>query len=55
MENQIVKDQEQIVFKNDYCIIIKTKDNKLIRKDLILKTQMYINSYFDENGNFIRV
>ena len=42
------------VFKNEFCEIKRTIENRLLRIDLILGTEMYISSYFDEEGNLIK-
>jgi hypothetical protein len=42
------------VFKNEFCEIKRTIENRLLRIDLILGTEMYISSYFDEAGNLIK-
>lgn len=42
------------LLKNEFCEIKRTIENKLLRIDLILNTEMYIPYYIDENENLIR-
>jgi len=42
------------LLKNEFCEIKRTIENKLLRVDLILKTEMYIPYYIDENENIIK-
>ena len=42
------------LFKNEFCEIKRTIENRLLRVDLILNTEMYIPYYIDENENIIK-
>lgn len=42
------------LLKNKFCEIKRTIENKLLRVDLILNTEMHIPYYFDENENLIK-
>jgi len=42
------------LFKNEFCEIKRTIENKLLRVDLILNTEMYIPYYIDNDGNLIK-
>jgi hypothetical protein len=42
------------LLKNEFCEIKRTIENKLLRIDLILNTEMYIPYYVDENENLIK-
>ena len=42
------------LFKNEFCEIKRTIENKLLRVDLILNTEMYIPYYIDKNENLIK-
>ncbi len=42
------------LLKNEFCEIKRTIENKLLRIDLILNTEMCIPYYIDENENLIR-
>ena len=42
------------LLKNEFCEIKRTIENKLLRVDLILNTEMYIPYYIDENENIIK-
>lgn len=42
------------LFKNEFCEIKRTIENRLLRIDLILKTENYIPYYIDENENIIK-
>ncbi len=39
---------------NEFCEIKRTIENRLLRIDLILNTEMYIPYFIDENGNLIK-
>jgi hypothetical protein len=42
------------LLKNEFCEIKRTIENKLLRVDLILNTEMYIPYYIDENENIVK-
>jgi hypothetical protein len=42
------------LLKNKFCEIKRTIENKLLRVDLILNTEMYIPYYIDENENIVK-
>jgi hypothetical protein len=42
------------LFKNEFCEIKRTINNKLLRVDLILGTEMYIPHYISKNGKLIK-
>ena len=42
------------LFKNEFCEIKRTIENRLLRIDLILGNEMYIEYFIDENQNLIR-
>lgn len=44
----------ETLLKNEFCEIKRTIENKLLRIDLILNTEMYIPYYIDENENLIK-
>ena len=42
------------LFKNEFCEIKRTIENRILRIDLILNNEMYIEHFFDENENLIK-
>ena len=42
------------LLKNEFCEIKRTIENRLLRVDLILDTEMYIPYYINENGKLIK-
>jgi hypothetical protein len=42
------------LLKNKFCEIKRTIENRLLRIDLILNTEMYIPYFIDENGNLTK-
>lgn len=42
------------LLKNEFCEIKRTIENKLLRVDLILNTEMYIPYYIGENENIVK-
>lgn len=42
------------LLRNEFCEIKRTIENRLLRIDLILNTEMYIAYFIDENGNLIK-
>lgn len=42
------------LFKNEFCEIKRTIENRLLRIDLILNNEMYIEYFIDENENLIK-
>ena len=42
------------LFKNEFCEIKRTIGNRLLRVDLVLKKEMYIEYFINENGNLIK-
>ena len=42
------------LFKNEFCEIKRTIEGKLLRIDLILNKEVYIDYYIDKNGNIIK-
>lgn len=42
------------VFKNEFCEIKRTIENRLLRIDLITGTEMYIPYFLDENENLVK-
>ena len=42
------------LFKNEFCEIKRTINNKLLRVDLILGTEIYIPHYISKNGKLIK-
>jgi len=42
------------LFKNEFCEIKRTIENRLLRIDLILKNEMYIEYFINERGNLIK-
>ena len=42
------------LFKNEFCEIKRTIENRLLRVDLVLNTEMYVDYFINENGNVIK-
>lgn len=42
------------LFKNEFCEIKRTIENRLLRIDLILGSEMYVEYFINENGNLIK-
>lgn len=42
------------LFKNEFCEIKRTVENRLLRVDLILNSEMYIGYFINEKGNLIK-
>lgn len=42
------------LFKNEFCEIKRTIENRLLRIDLILGSEMYIEYFIDENENLVK-
>jgi len=42
------------LLRNEFCEIKRTIENRLLRIDLILNTEMYIPYFIDKNGNLIK-
>ncbi len=42
------------LFKNEFCEIKRTIENRILRIDLILNNEMYIEYFIDENENLIK-
>ncbi len=44
----------ETLLTNEFCEIKRTIEDRLLRIDLILNTEMYIPYFIDENGNLLK-
>lgn len=49
-----MKQQMKTLLKNEFCEIKRTIEGKLLRVDLVLNTEEYVEYFLDDNNKVIR-